>query len=53
MTLYVVQTELKDLEQELALRQNTGRDLVTQLLGEKDARKEVPDLASILSSHMP
>lgn len=47
MTLYAVQTELKDLEQELALRQDTGRDLVTQLLWEKDSRKEVFDLAPI------
>ena len=53
MTLYIVQTQLKAIEHELILVDDTNRDLVTQLSWEKDARKEVLELAFICCSHVP
>ena len=45
MTLHSVQTQLKIAQHELALGEDTGNDLVTQLSWEKDARKKVIELA--------
>ena len=53
MTLCIVQTQLKGIEHELALGEDTNKDLVTQLSWEKDARKEVLELAFICCSHTP
>ena len=53
MTLYVVQTQLKAVEHEFALGEDTNGDLVTQLSWEKDLRKEVRKLAFICCRLMP
>ena len=49
----LVQTQLEVLQHELVLSEETGRDLCTQLLCEKEALLQVLELVSFHCGHVP
>ena len=49
----LVQTQLQAVERELALAEETGRDLCTQLSWEKDSLLQVLELVSFQNGRVP